>query len=391
MKVVYFSTASTYSGGAIISLLNIVPILQEHGIEPYFILKKNGNLSEVLRERHIPYYVIRSYDWCIPEENTYGLINRIKWFIKSLFNIFAEIRTALLLRRIKADVYHINCIYNGTGVYAATMLKIPIVWHLREFVDLYGDTNVFVTSSKAWKLINKSDLIICVSKYLKDFYKDKIKEKDKLKVIYDGIPTEKFNKKYRNFNYVNKERIINIGIAGTSVVKNHRDIILALGKIKEKGYYNFTLSIAGAWYMDQYNQRYRSNLCKLIESNGLEENVIFAGMQKDMNEFWNRCDISVVCSIRESFGLAAVEALACGVPLICSDTSITDEITNFGKNAYIYETGNIKELEEKLIRCIRALGTDEQKSMSDKAEQYVKERFSIENSAFDVLELYKLL
>ena len=63
-----------------------------------------------------------------------------------------------------------------------------------------------------------------------------------------------------------------------------------------------------------------------------------------MNRFWAECDLSVVCSKRESFGLAATEAMVCGVPLVCSNTSISGELTENGKNILIYETGNSEEL-----------------------------------------------
>ena len=55
MKVVILSTATSYTGGAIITLLNVLPLLQKEGVEPYFILKGHGQLEDVLRNRKIPY------------------------------------------------------------------------------------------------------------------------------------------------------------------------------------------------------------------------------------------------------------------------------------------------------------------------------------------------
>lgn len=72
MKVVILSTATSYTGGAIITLLNVLPLLKKEGVEPYFILKGHGQLEDVLRNRKIPYSVIKSYDWCVPEQKTKG-------------------------------------------------------------------------------------------------------------------------------------------------------------------------------------------------------------------------------------------------------------------------------------------------------------------------------
>lgn len=376
MKVVILSTATSYTGGAIITLLNVLPLLQKEGVEPYFILKGHGQLEDVLRNRKIPYSVIKSYDWCVPEQKTKGLKNVVAWKIKSLINLIAEYKTYFLLKREKAELYHLNCIYNGTGVSSAKVLGIPVVWHLREFVDLHGETPVFWNTVEAWKKINRSDRVICVSNYLEKAYKNKIQDKSKLQVIYDGINMSCFKAKTKTSP---KEKIV-IGLAGTAPIKNHKDAILALKKVHDAGYH-VTLKIAGKWSTDNYNQSYKSDLEKLIVENGLNNSVEFIGMQSDMNMFWSECDLSVVCSKRESFGLAATEAMACGVPLICSNTSISGELTENGKNVFVYQLGKSEELAECILKCIEQLGTDKLDARIKRTAVFVRNNFSIEESA----------
>ena len=383
MKVVILSTATSYTGGAIITLLNVLPLLQKEGVEPYFILKGHGQLEDVLRNRKIPYSVIKSYDWCVPEQKTKGLKNVVAWKIKSLINLIAEYKTYFLLKREKAELYHLNCIYNGTGVSSAKVLGIPVVWHLREFVDLHGETPVFWNTVEAWKKINRSDRVICVSNYLEQAYKNKIQDGSKLQVIYDGINMSCFKAKTKTSP---KEKIV-IGLAGTAPIKNHKDAILALKKVHDAGYH-VTLKIAGKWSMDNYNQSYKSNLEKLIVENELKNSVEFIGMQSDMNMFWSECDLSVVCSKRESFGLAATEAMACGVPLICSNTSISGELTENGKNVFVYQLGKSEELAECILKCIEQLGTDKLDAKIKRAAAFVRNNFSIEESARKLEAVY---
>lgn len=383
MKVVILSTATSYTGGAIITLLNVLPLLQKEGVEPYFILKGHGQLEDVLRNRKIPYSVIKSYDWCVPEQKTKGLKNVVAWKIKSLINLIAEYKTYFLLKREKAELYHLNCIYNGTGVSSAKVLGIPVVWHLREFVDLHGETPVFWNTVEAWKKINRSDRVICVSNYLEQAYKNKIQDGSKLQVIYDGINMSCFKAKTKTSP---KEKIV-IGLAGTAPIKNHKDAILALKKVHDAGYH-VTLKIAGKWSMDNYNQSYKSNLEKLIVENELKNSVEFIGMQSDMNMFWSECDLSVVCSKRESFGLAATEAMACGVPLICSNTSISGELTENGKNLFVYQLGKSEELAECILKCIEQLGTDKLDAKIKRAAAFVRNNFSIEESAKKLEAVY---
>lgn len=383
MKVVILSTATSYTGGAIITLLNVLPLLQKVGVEPYFILKGHGQLEDVLRNRKIPYSVIKSYDWCVPEQKTKGLKNVVAWKIKSLINLIAEYKTYFLLKREKAELYHLNCIYNGTGVSSAKVLGIPVVWHLREFVDLHGETPVFWNTVEAWKKINRSDRVICVSNYLEQAYKNKIQDGSKLQVIYDGINTSCFHAKTETSP---KAKIV-IGLAGTAPIKNHKDAILALKRVRDAGYH-VTLKIAGKWSMDNYNQSYKSDLEKLIVENGLKNSVEFIGMQSDMNMFWAECDLSVVCSKRESFGLAATEAMACGVPLICSNTSISGELTENGKNVFVYQLGKSEELAECILKCIEQLGTDKLDAKIKRAAAFVRNNFSIEESARKLEAVY---
>lgn len=383
MKVVILSTATSYTGGAIITLLNVLPLLQKEGVEPYFILKGHGQLEDVLRNRKIPYSVIKSYDWCVPEQKTKGLKNVVAWKIKSLINLIAEYKTYFLLKREKAELYHLNCIYNGTGVSSAKVLGIPVVWHLREFVDLHGETPVFWNTVEAWKKINRSDRVICVSNYLEQAYKNKIQDGSKLQVIYDGINMSCFHAKTETSP---KAKIV-IGLAGTAPIKNHKDAILALKRVRDAGYH-VTLKIAGKWSMDNYNQSYKSDLEKLIVENGLKNSVEFIGMQSDMNMFWAECDLSVVCSKRESFGLAATEAMACGVPLICSNTSISGELTENGKNVFVYQLGKSEELAECILKCIEQLGTDKLDAKIKRAAAFVRNNFSIEESARKIEAVY---
>lgn len=383
MKVVILSTATSYTGGAIITLLNVLPLLQKEGVEPYFILKGHGQLEDVLRNRKIPYSVIKSYDWCVPEQKTKGLKNVVAWKIKSLINLIAEYKTYFLLKREKAELYHLNCIYNGTGVSSAKVLGIPVVWHLREFVDLHGETPVFWNTVEAWKKINRSDRVICVSNYLEQAYKNKIQDGSKLQVIYDGINMSCFHAKTETSP---KAKIV-IGLAGTAPIKNHKDAILALKRVRDAGYH-VTLKIAGKWSMDNYNQSYKSDLEKLIVENGLKNSVEYIGMQSDMNMFWAECDLSVVCSKRESFGLAATEAMACGVPLICSNTSISGELTENGKNVFVYQLGKSEELAECILKCIEQLGTDKLDAKIKRAAAFVRNNFSIEESARKLEAVY---
>lgn len=382
IKVVFFSTASTYTGGAIMALLNIMPLLQNRGITPFFILKEAGALEEILRKKHIRYRVVRCYDWCIPKEKKYGLKNRFIWFVKSTFNLIAEFRIGYILIKEKANIYHLNCMYNGAGVKVAKHLHIPVIWHFREFVDMPEYTNVFVNSRRSWRVFNLADRIVCVSDYLRKHYEPYINKKETISVVYDGIDFDKFNNLKRNKE---RENLI-IGLSGTAPIKGHEDAINAIGLLKKKGYTRIVLRIAGRWPKNNYNNLYYLKLKKIIQDNILEDQIEFIGMRENMNEFWNNCHIALVCSKYESFGLSALEAMACGTPLICSTTSISMELTDNGKNVNYYDTGNAEQLAERIENLILKFQNNSDMLIEQSAMVYVK-RFSLRRSADELYEI----
>src|SRR5262249_58131811 len=82
----------------------------------------------------------------------------------------------------------------------------------------------------------------------------------------------------------------------------------------------------------------RTLLEALARRTGIASQVVFLGPQGDMPSFWRRCDLAVVPShtpIVESFGLAAVEAMASGLPVIASRNGALPEVVANGRTGTI--------------------------------------------------------
>ena len=85
------------------------------------------------------------------------------------------------------------------------------------------------------------------------------------------------------------------------------------------------------------------NLKELIAKHGLEDRVRLLGYRTDMEEILQTADVFAFPSKREGFGVAAVEALLCGVPLIASDTRGAMEYAKDGINALVCRSGKPEE------------------------------------------------
>ena len=108
---------------------------------------------------------------------------------------------------------------------------------------------------------------------------------------------------------VPEDAVLLVSVGELNENKNHSVVIKALSRI---GNNNIHYSIAGKGEFDE-------KLRRLAKRVGVQDQVHLLGFRVDVNEIYTAADICVFPSIREGLGLAAVEGMACGLPLIVSD------------------------------------------------------------------------
>lgn len=128
--------------------------------------------------------------------------------------------------------------------------------------------------------------------------------------------------------------------------KNHEVIIRALGKLQNKNIYYV---ICGKGPLKEHLE----NLAKEL---GLAENVVFLGFRRDIPELCNTADISAFPSRIEGLGLAGIEAMAAGVPLVSSNVhGILDYVID-GKTGYACDPEDV----DGFANAISKLATDKE-------------------------------
>lgn len=108
--------------------------------------------------------------------------------------------------------------------------------------------------------------------------------------------------------------------------KNHQVIIKALGKIKDQ---NIHYLICGKGKLDK-------KLKKLADKSGISGQVHFLGYRSDVLSICKQADVFAFPSLREGLGLAGLEAMLCGIPILSSDTSGPREYMENGKTGFVY-------------------------------------------------------
>ncbi len=216
-------------------------------------------------------------------------------------------------------------------------IKIPVV------TTLHG-TDITLVGREAsyepvvsWS-INNSDAVTAVSESLKSDTLEHFKIRRGIIVIPNFIDFERFNKKPReHFKKAiapNGEKIL-VHTSNFRKVKRVGDVIQIFNLVQKEIPSKLLLIGDGPE---------RSNIEKICRDLDVCEKVTFLGKQEAIEEILSVCDLFILPSEKESFGLSALEAMACEVPVICSNAGGLSEVVVDGVTGYLSETGDIEKM-----------------------------------------------
>jgi N-acetyl-alpha-D-glucosaminyl L-malate synthase BshA len=109
---------------------------------------------------------------------------------------------------------------------------------------------------------------------------------------------------------------------------------------------------------------------------GLSEHVVFAGEEHDPVRWLSIADVFLLPSSKESFGLAALEAMACEVPVIASNAGGLPEIVNHGVNGYVCALDALDEMASYAVHLLR--DRTMRREMGRRAAAFVREEYCTE-------------
>ncbi len=191
--------------------------------------------------------------------------------------------------------------------------------------------------------IEKSDGVTAVSTFLKVKTESQYNIKKDIKVIPNFINLDLYKRIDNKETKCLKERFAKNGekiIVHTSnfrQLKRVDDCIRIFAKIREKIPSKLLLIGDGPE---------RSNCEYLAKDLGIHEDVTFYGNQESFVEVLSVADLFLMPSQSESFGLSALEAMACGVPVVSSNAGGLPELNFHGETGYIAEIGDINKMSE---------------------------------------------
>lgn len=122
---------------------------------------------------------------------------------------------------------------------------------------------------------------------------------------------------------------------------------------------------------------------------GIADRVHFLGKRRDVARVLRALDIFVFSSWMDSFGVAVVEAMLAGVPVVVSNIGALVEVTNGGKHASVFRTGDADDLARRLFELVE--DGERRTRLAEEARLWAEREFRIETHVANLLKLYKAL
>ena len=120
----------------------------------------------------------------------------------------------------------------------------------------------------------------------------------------------------------------------------------------------------------------RPRAVERVEELGLADHVVFLGKHASVDELLSCCDLFLLPSQSESFGLAALEAMACGAPVIASDAGGLPEVVPHGEAGFLFPPGDVEAMADAAIEL---LSDDERRrAVGRAAREVARARFDSE-------------
>jgi len=249
------------------------------------------------------------------------------------------------LLHVHYAIPHASAAYMAKKIVETQGIRIPVI------TTLHGTDITLVGRDKTFApvvafSINHSDAITAVSQNLCDeTYKIFNIEKE-IQVIYNFVDTKRFSKKpidaFRRVIAPNGERIL-MHASNFRKIKRVRDVVRIFEIVNKK--IPSKLLFVG----DGPERPGAEDLCREL---GLFEDMRFVGKQEQMEEILAIADLFLLTSEYESFGLAALEAMAAGVPVISTNAGGLPEIAIDGETGYLDNVGDIEGMGAHAIQIL---------------------------------------
>ncbi|MEO0898020.1 MAG: N-acetyl-alpha-D-glucosaminyl L-malate synthase BshA [Bacteroidota bacterium] len=273
------------------------------------------------------------------------------------------------------DLFHVHyAIPHASVAYLAKQILKEYDLDIPVITTLHGTDITLVGKNQAYEpvvsfSVDQSEGVTAVSKFLKDATYESFSVRNDIRVIYNFIDTKRFHRSnkdhFRKMITPQDERII-IHTSNFRKVKRVLDVMKVFEQIREA--VPARLLMVG----DGPDRPKAEEYCR---ENGFCGDVSFLGSQNSVEEIYSIGDLFLLPSESESFGLAALEAMACRVPVVSTNSGGLPELVIDGETGFTSPVGDVDKMAKDAIHILE--DPNRWKEFSDRAYNHAQ-HFSIE-------------
>jgi glycosyltransferase involved in cell wall biosynthesis len=283
-----------------------------------------------------------------------------------------------LIRSTGCDIVFTNTITIGLPALAARMASARNIWYVREYGRDDHSLEFDVGDRLAYRLIDRLSSAVIVNSltlraHLLDHGIDAVEAVSYAVNVPDG---------YGGPPPLGDDlRLVLVGAVKPG--KGQEEAVRALAAVRSDGT-RATLTLVGPTLAT-----FRESLSQTASALGVSEHVKFTGFLEDPYPEIAAADICLVCSRREAFGRATIEAMKCGRPVIGAASGATAELIEDGVTGLLYEPGDSDALRDAIVRLDR--DRELLRHLGERARAWATERFTAEAYGRDLERVIELV
>jgi len=277
-------------------------------------------------------------------------VNHYSVFRYPPYDLTLASRMAQVANREKLDILHVH--YAIPHAICAILAKQMIEHPIKVITTLHGTDITVLGYDQTLKDmikfgIEKSDLVTAVSESLIKETKELLQVERPIHKVSNFVDKRVYYKRetddLKNRLAPNGEKLI-VHISNFRPVKRVMDVAKVFHRIAGALDAKLVLIGEGPDF---------PKVCAWLEEKSLCDRVVYLGKQEDTSAILSQMDLMLLPSEQESFGLVALEAMACGVPVIASNAGGLPEVIEHAKNGYTFPRGAIEEMAQAGIELLR--------------------------------------
>lgn len=352
MRILQVSSARAFGGGER-HLADLARGLDARGHEIFVALAEGSPLRERLS--------------FLPESNVFTLP------LRNALDLRGALGLLRLAREKEVDIVHAHVARDYTLAAFATRR------HAR--ARLVITRHVLFPLSRVHRLAlsNVSRVVAVSHAVARALRAQKIFDEGKIRVVENGVDLTRFSRPrggFKKAELYDKDARLRVGIVGeVSPIKGHVEFLHAAARVAEVMGGGVEFVVVG----DDLERggAYRERVGETVESSGLSGRVRFLGRldEEEMPRLFASLDLLVSASRSEAFGLAMVEALACGVPVVATATEGAREVVEDGADGLLVPVGDVHALADAIVSLLR--DEPRRRAFGERAAGATRERFDI--------------